>query len=98
MAGMTSDNVAMKNPNGTKTLYGIIGNKQHKVTPNLMMTGHGHSKASATEENSLNGGDYNPEANHRRQVKSGLGHNKHPGEVAYGDSSFENSGSQSKAA
>ena len=62
-----------------------------------MMKGHGQSKASATEENSPTGGDYNPEANHKRQVKSGLGH-KNPGDFAYGDNSFENSGSHSKAA
>ena len=90
----SSDNAALKNPSGAKTLYGMV-NKQSKVTPNLLMTGH--STASATGDNSP-GGDYNPEANHKRQVRSGLGHAKHPGDLSYGESSFDNSGSQSKAA
>ena len=51
------------------------------MTPNLALYKQNSGPASECNE-------YNPEANHKRQVKSGLG----KGEFAYGDNSFDNSG------
>ena len=81
----SSDNVSYKNPNGTTTLYGIVNNqKTGLMTPNLALYKQNSGPASECNE-------YNPEANHKRQVKSGLG----KGEFAYGDNSFDNSGQNS---
>ena len=60
-----ADQAPFKNSNGVKTLYGVVPNKSYQVTPDLLMLGN-----QKKENNPYN--EYNPEANHKRQVKSGL--------------------------
>ena len=60
-----ADQAPFKNSNGVKTLYGVVPNKSYQVTPDLLMLG-----SQKKENNPYN--EYNPEANHRRHVKSGL--------------------------